>query len=77
MMLMTLSGSWILATGSGIVGVSVGLNALSHHAACTVWWSFLATVVVALTASVRKFHQIGWLTWAGFISIFIAVMIVV
>jgi amino acid transporter len=26
---------------------------------------------------VRKFHQIGWLTWAGFVSIFIAVFIVV
>lgn len=34
-------------------------------------------MVVALAASVRKFHQIGWLTWAGFISIFVAVFIVV
>lgn len=64
-------------SGSGILGVAIGLNALSHHAACTVWWAFLATVVVALCASVRKFHQIGWLTWAGFLSIFIAVLIVV
>ncbi|KAF2169842.1 hypothetical protein M409DRAFT_64837 [Zasmidium cellare ATCC 36951] len=69
--------AYVLCSGSGIIGVSVGLNALSHHAACTVWWAFLATMVVALTASVRKFHQIGWLTWAGFISIFVAVFIVV
>lgn len=69
--------AYVLCTGSGIVGVSTGLNALSHHDACTVWWSFLAAVVVALTASVRKFHQIGWLTWAGFASIFTAVLIVV
>ncbi|GAB7352105.1 hypothetical protein MBLNU459_g2604t2 [Dothideomycetes sp. NU459] len=69
--------AYVLCTGSGILGVSIGLNALSHHAACTVWWSFLATIVVALAASVRKFHKIGWLTWAGFASIFIAVMIVV
>ncbi|KAK5130907.1 hypothetical protein LTR08_001570 [Meristemomyces frigidus] len=67
----------ILCAGSGILGVSIGLNALSTHAACTVWWSLLATVVVATTASVRKFHQIGWLTWAGFGSIFAAVLIVV
>jgi hypothetical protein len=53
------------------------LNALSSHAACTVWLSFLATAVVAATASVRKFHDIGWLAWAGFISIFTAVFIVV
>lgn len=69
--------AYVLCTGSGILGVSIGLNSLSHHAACTVWWSFIATVVVALTASVRKFHQIGWLTWAGFLSIFTAVLIVV
>jgi len=53
--------AYVLCTGSGILGVSIGLNALSHHAACTVWWSFLAYVVVAACASVRKFHQIGWL----------------
>jgi len=53
------------------------LNALSTHAACTVWWSFIATIVVAVCASVRKFQQIGWLTWAGFVSIFTAVLIVV
>jgi len=68
---------YILCVGSGILGVSIGLNALSTHAACTVWWTFLATAVVAICASVRKFHNIAWLTWAGFISIFIAVFIVV
>ncbi|KAL1303196.1 hypothetical protein AAFC00_006618 [Neodothiora populina] len=69
--------AYVLCTGSGIIGVSTALNALSHHAACTVWWSFIATIVVALTASVRKFHQIGFLTWAGFASIFVAVLIIV
>lgn len=69
--------AYVLCAGSGILGVSIGLNALSTHAACTVWWSFLATIVVAATASVRKFHTLSWLTWAGFASIFIAVFIVV
>lgn len=69
--------AYVLCAGSGILGVSIGLNALSTHAACTVWWSFIATVVVAATASVRKFHTIGILTWAGFLSIFVAVLIVV
>jgi hypothetical protein len=69
--------SWVLATGSAIVGVSVGINSLSHHGACTVWWVFLATVVTMLFASVRKFHQIGWFSWVGLISIFVAVTIVV
>jgi len=51
--------AYVLCAGSGILGVSIGLNALSSHAACTVWWSLIASIVVALAASVRKFHNIG------------------
>ncbi|RDW85501.1 hypothetical protein BP5796_03826 [Coleophoma crateriformis] len=69
--------AYVLCAGSGIIGVSTGLNALSTHATCTVWWSFIATIVIAGLASFRKFQQIGWLTWAGFVSIFVAVFIVV
>jgi hypothetical protein len=69
--------AYVLCAGSGILGVSIGLNALSTHGACTVWFSFAAAVMVIGCASVRKFQQIGWLTWAGFISIFVAVFIVV
>ncbi len=69
--------AYVLCSGSGILGVSIALNALSDHGACTVWFSFVATVIVIAAASVRKFHKIGWLTWAGFVSIFAAVFIVV
>lgn len=69
--------SFILVAGSGILGVSIALNALSTHAACTVWWSFLATILVIAIGSIRTFHHIGWVTWAGFSSIFVAVLIVV
>lgn len=69
--------AYILVTGSGIIGVSTALNALSHHAACTVWWSLIATVVTIATASIRKLQHVGWLTYAGFLSIYIAVLIVV
>ncbi|KAB2570371.1 N amino acid transport system protein [Lasiodiplodia theobromae] len=69
--------AYILCAGSGIIGVSTGINALSTHAACTNWWAFLATVVICATAAVRKFEKIAWLTWAGFGSIFTAVLIIV
>lgn len=68
---------YVLTTGSGIIGVSTALNALSHHAACTVWWSLIATVVVVATASIRKFEHVGWLTYLGFLSIYAGVLIVV
>ncbi|KIW55423.1 hypothetical protein PV05_04167 [Exophiala xenobiotica] len=69
--------SFVLVSGSGILGVSIAINALSDHGACTVWWSFLATIVVIILARIRTFQKIGWITWAGFASIFIAVLIVV
>lgn len=67
----------VFCVAVSIVGLSTALNALSHHAACTVWWSFIAMIAVAAGGSMRKFHAIGWLTWAGFISLFTAVFIVV
>ncbi|KAJ9630452.1 hypothetical protein H2203_000973 [Taxawa tesnikishii (nom. ined.)] len=69
--------AYVLCAGAGIIGVATGLNALSHHATCTVWYALVATIVCALTASVRKLHQFGWLTYAGFASVYIAVLIVV
>lgn len=69
--------AYVLCTGSGIVGLSVAFNALSDHAACTVWWAFLSFAIITACASVRTFEKIGWLTWAGFVSIFLAVFIVV
>ena len=68
---------YVLCAGSSILGVSVALNALSDHAACSVWWTLLASVVVGAAASIRKFEKLAWLTWIGFISIFTAVLIVV
>ena len=66
-----------MASGSGILGVSIAFNALSNHSMCTVWFTFFATVVVASAATFRKLEKIGILTWAGFISIIIAIFIVV
>jgi hypothetical protein len=53
--------AYVLCSGSGIVGLAVGFNALSEHAACTVWWALVAGVLVVACASVRKFEKIGWL----------------
>lgn len=53
--------AYVLCAGSGIVGLSVGFNALSEHAACTVAWACVAYVLVVGCASVRKFEKVGWL----------------
>jgi hypothetical protein len=67
----------VIVAASGIIGVSTALNALSLHSICTVWFSFIGTVIIAICASVRKFSHIGWLTWVGFGSVYIAVFIIV
>lgn len=69
--------AWVLCTGAGINGTSVAFNALSEHGACTVWFSFVAFIITALSSSVRTFANLGWLGWAGFISIYVAVFILV
>ncbi|RDW67535.1 hypothetical protein BP6252_08931 [Coleophoma cylindrospora] len=69
--------AYVLSSGSGILGVAVALNALSDHATCTVWFAFVGMILVAAAASVRKLEKIGWLTWAGFASIFVSVFVVV
>jgi hypothetical protein len=53
------------------------LNELSDHAMCSVWFTFFATIIVAAAASFRKLEKIGILTYAGFISIFVAVFVLV
>ncbi|KAF5026937.1 hypothetical protein F66182_967 [Fusarium sp. NRRL 66182] len=68
---------YIICAASGVVGISVGLNALSEHAICTTWFSVIAMVLVAMIAGVRKFEKIAWFTWVGFLSIFVAVLIIV
>lgn len=69
--------AFLLCSSAGIIGLSTGFNALSHHSICTTWWNVLAAVIICLTASLRKLHQIGWVTYVGFVSIYCAVLVVV
>ncbi|KAK5118543.1 hypothetical protein LTR85_008008 [Meristemomyces frigidus] len=67
----------VLITAGGIVSVSTALNALSDHGACTVVFGFVAAALITCFSSIRTFSRLGWLTWAGFCTFFIAVFIFV
>jgi hypothetical protein len=67
----------VLITGAGIVSCSTAFNALSEHGACTVVFGFVSAVLITLFSSVRTFSRLGWLTWLGFTTFFIAVFIFV
>lgn len=69
--------SWIVCAASGINGATTGLNALSTHATCTNWFSLIITVAIMIIASFRRFEELTWISWAGFVSVFSAVLIVV
>ncbi|TDZ34835.1 N amino acid transport system protein [Colletotrichum spinosum] len=69
--------TYAIVGASGIFGTSVAFNALSNHSLCTNSYMLVATACVFVLASARKFEKIAWLTWAGFISVYAGVFIVV
>lgn len=69
--------AYAICVATGLVGAATGLNALSDHATCTNYYILVVTIACVVLASVRKFEKVAWLTWAGFISVYVAVFIVV
>jgi Transmembrane amino acid transporter protein len=67
----------VLITAAGIVSVSTAFNALSNHGTCTVTFSFVSALLITCFSTIRTFNRLGWLTWVGFSTFFIAVFIFV
>jgi hypothetical protein len=67
----------ILITAGGIVSTATAFNALSEHGACTVVFAAVSGILITMCSSIRTFSRLGWLTWFGFITFFIAVFIFV
>lgn len=67
----------VLITAAGAVTLSTAFNALSDHSTCTVVYTFVAVVLITGFSSIRTFSRLGWLTWFGFATFFIAVFIFV
>ncbi|KAF5975271.1 neutral amino acid permease [Fusarium coicis] len=65
--------NWVFISASAMLGISVGLNAVSDHALCT--WSsvIIAAVSTGLLASIRTLGKIGWIAWVGIAGIMIAI----
>ena len=69
--------TWAIASATGIFGSTVTLNALSNHAICTNYFMIVTIIAIFILASVWKFEKIAWLTWVGFLSVYVTVFIVV
>jgi hypothetical protein len=48
-----------------MLGVSIGLNAVSTHGTCTAVFVAVAAVIGLAFASVRTLGRMSWLAWVG------------
>ncbi|KAF5013172.1 hypothetical protein FDECE_801 [Fusarium decemcellulare] len=64
------------AAGSGMLGISIGLNAVSTHGTCTAVFVAVACITVFLFASIRTLGRITILAWVGLAAIVVAILIV-
>ncbi|KAF5024074.1 hypothetical protein F66182_3870 [Fusarium sp. NRRL 66182] len=67
---------WIFVAGSGMLGLSIGLNAVSLHGTCTAGFVAVAAICGFLLASVRTLGRISILAWVGLVCILTAIFTV-
>jgi amino acid permease len=70
---------WLFMTciaGSGMLGISIALNAISSHGTCTAAFVAVAAIVVFAVSSIQTLEKLSWISWVGVFSITISLMIV-
>ncbi|TXT11205.1 hypothetical protein VHUM_01956 [Vanrija humicola] len=65
---------FVFCAAAALVGVSVGLNAVTAHGACTAVFVALAAIVGWALSSIRTLSDVSWVGWAGLVSILSAVV---
>lgn len=63
---------WIFVAGAGMLGISIGLNAVSSHGACTAVFVAVAAIIGFCLSSIQTLSKISWLAWVGLICILTA-----
>lgn len=66
------SSDWIFCAGSGMLGLSIGLNAVSTHGACTAIFVAVAALAGFGFSSVRTLAKVSLLAWVGLAGILTA-----
>ncbi|KAG8668072.1 hypothetical protein FPOAC2_10158 [Fusarium poae] len=68
--------NWVFVSGAGMLSLSIALNAVSSHGACTAVFIGIAAILGFGLSSIRTLGKMSWLAWVGVISIVIAVLMV-
>jgi hypothetical protein len=61
-----------MTAGSAMLSLSIGLNALSEHGACTAIFVAVAFILVFVLSSIRTLGRITWLAIIGVVAIIVA-----
>ncbi|KAI1366245.1 putative amino acid transporter [Xylaria arbuscula] len=67
---------WIFVAGSGMLGISIALNAVSTHGACTAIFVAVAAIIGFSLSSIQTLGRISWLAWVGITTILVAIFTV-
>ncbi|KAK8926878.1 hypothetical protein H634G_06623 [Metarhizium anisopliae BRIP 53293] len=67
---------WIFVAGSGMLGISISLNAMSSHGACTAVFVAVAAIIGFVLSSIRTLGRISWLAWIGLTGILVSIVLV-
>ncbi|KAJ5093691.1 hypothetical protein N7456_009552 [Penicillium angulare] len=67
---------WMFTAGSGMLGISIGLNAVSDHAVCTAVYVAIAFIVAFVLGSIQTLGRISWIAWVGLSCILTAILVV-
>ncbi|THC95359.1 hypothetical protein EYZ11_005173 [Aspergillus tanneri] len=67
---------WTFVAGSGMLGISIGLNAVSTHGTCTAVFVAAAAIIGFVLGSIRTLGRISWLAWIGLSCILTAIFTV-
>ncbi|RMD44454.1 hypothetical protein DV735_g615, partial [Chaetothyriales sp. CBS 134920] len=54
---------WVFVAGAAMLGISISLNALSTHGACTAVFVAVAAVIAFSFSSVQTLGKISWIAW--------------
>jgi hypothetical protein len=60
---------WTCVAGSGMLGISIGLNSLSEHGTCTAVFVAVACFVGFALASIKTLGKLSWIAWVGLAGI--------
>ncbi|KAF9890612.1 hypothetical protein FE257_005743 [Aspergillus nanangensis] len=66
---------WIFVAGSGMLGISIGLNAVSTHGACTAVFLAIACIIGFIFGSIQTLGRLAWLAWVGVVCIVTSILI--